>query len=280
MPLNIVYLDGAFLPEAEAKIPVHNRGFLFGDGVYATIQVHDGKPLFLETHLQRLIKQAKHFGLQPPHIKEDEIYELIEKNGAQEGIWKLKVIVVGGEEPEMRLPQRQAGHLLFLLHPFSLPPYEPLQIASFPTPVVTAHTSFKSLAHLSRYFVMEHGLSIGCHDAFTMTEGRTLLECAFGNLFWIAEGKLFTPDPSLPLHFGVTISQVVEMAQEMGLGVTFMKISLEEIPEKAFLYRCNTMSGIRPVKKIGLRLFERSLSLEEELLERYALRAGIKKAAL
>lgn len=270
--MSYIYLDGAIVHENEAKISVLNRGFLFGDGVYATIQVLDGQPLFLPTHLERLKTQAKSFGLEIPEINAEDIFALIEKNQALHGVWKLKVIAVAGEEPEMRLRARLAKHILFLLHPFSVPSYHPLSLTLYPYPVMTTHTSFKSLAHLSRYFVMEYGLKNGADDALTTTPEGFLLEASFGNLFWVEGKRLFTPDVALPLHFGVTISQVVEIANDLQLEVHLVKKPLSEISEEAFLFRCNTMSEIRPIARVGTRSFQRDPALEKAFLDAYTTR--------
>ena len=50
----VVYLDGEYLPQSQAKVSVLDRGFLFGDGVYEVIPVFGGKPLRLSEHLDRL----------------------------------------------------------------------------------------------------------------------------------------------------------------------------------------------------------------------------------
>jgi branched-subunit amino acid aminotransferase/4-amino-4-deoxychorismate lyase len=50
----IVYLNGKFIPESKAVIPITDHGFLYGDGVYETIRVYKGKPFLLSRHLLRL----------------------------------------------------------------------------------------------------------------------------------------------------------------------------------------------------------------------------------
>src|SRR5215510_14285886 len=50
----IVYLNGEFLPAAEARIPVLDRGFIFGDGVYEVIPVYSRRPFRMAEHFQRL----------------------------------------------------------------------------------------------------------------------------------------------------------------------------------------------------------------------------------
>jgi len=50
----LVYLNGEFMPLDQARVPVLDRGFLFGDGVYEVIPVYGGRPLRLAEHLRRL----------------------------------------------------------------------------------------------------------------------------------------------------------------------------------------------------------------------------------
>ena len=55
----IAYLNGEFLPQAEARVPVLDRGFLFADGVYEVIPVYAGKPFGLTEHLARLTRSLR-----------------------------------------------------------------------------------------------------------------------------------------------------------------------------------------------------------------------------
>ncbi|MEO8137474.1 MAG: aminotransferase class IV, partial [Betaproteobacteria bacterium] len=62
-----VYLNGQFLPLAEAKISVLDRGFVFGDGVYELVRVYSGKPFRLDEHLRRLQFSLDGIRLTNPH---------------------------------------------------------------------------------------------------------------------------------------------------------------------------------------------------------------------
>ncbi len=248
--MRIVYFEGAFMPEAEAKIPVTDRGFLFGDGAYATIQVRDGQPSFLETHLVRLEEQCSAFGLHVPPIVPDIVRELIRLNHAEEGIWRLKIIVTGGDRPDYCLPERE-GRVLMTLVPYDPPPFKPLKIGIFPHPFSLCHAYFKSLAHLNRFYVMEEARRQEMDDCLTLTEKGVVLEAAFGNIFWLIEDRLFTPSRSLPLYFGVTITKVLEEAEARGYQVEEVEVRFEELPDEAAFFRTNSMGGVRPVCQIG-----------------------------
>ncbi|EQD31009.1 aminotransferase class-IV, partial [mine drainage metagenome] len=64
-----VYLNGVFLPLEEARVPVLDRGFLFGDGVYEVIPVYGRKPLALEAHLDRLEHSLAGIRLDNPLVR-------------------------------------------------------------------------------------------------------------------------------------------------------------------------------------------------------------------
>lgn len=248
--MSIVYFDGSFLPEEKASIPVTDRGFLFGDGAYATIQIREGTPLFLERHLERLKTQCKGFNLEMPPLSLREIDRLIECNQAEEGIWRLKIVVSGGDLPDYRLPKRK-GRVLAFLSPFAKPPSHPLKLGVFSHPFSACHASFKSLAHLNRLYVMEEAMRQGFDDSITLTEGGVVLEASFGNLFWVVGSTLYTPSPELPLYFGVTIERVLESAEEAGFKVEKTKTPLLHLPQEGVYFRTNSMGGVRPIKQIG-----------------------------
>lgn len=156
-----------------------------------------------------------------------------------------------------------------IIKPYQVPPFAPLHLGFYPEGVMAPQSPLKSLSHISRYMIMEYALQNGFDDCLTLAEKETVLETAFGNVFWIVDNMLYTPSPDLPLHFGVSISVVLEIAHTLGLTTRFLNIPFSQIPEKAFLYRCNTMSGIRPIARVEKKGFQRNLPLEEHLLRKY-----------
>lgn len=257
----MIYIDGEFLEEA--KISVLDRGFLFGDGVYVSVLVKEGIPLFLPEQLQRLKEAGDYFGILQPEINESSIYELIEKSGAKEGRYKLQIIITGGRDTKQALPIRNYGHLIMLLKQAAPRPERPLACTLYPEPISTPHSHYKTLAHLNRYFVMDYALMQGYDDAITQSPEGYLYETAFGNLFWIYQNHLYTPDKAFPLHFGITIGIIIStIAPGLGLGVNYVKARLEDIPEAAFVYRSGSIMGIVPVERINDRKFGQKKELE------------------
>ena len=248
--MSIVYYDGAFMAEGEARVPITDRGFLFGDGAYATIQVRDGVPLFFDVHMDRLREQCLGMNIDMKSVSLDLIKELIRLNHAESGVWRMKIIMTGGDDIVNRLPRR-SGRLVITIRSEPAHDTHPLKMGVFPCPFYLCHSSFKSLAHLNRYYVMEEAKRQGMDDCITLTEKGIVLEASFGNLFWISGDVLFTPSRNLPLYFGVTIGAVVDVARSRGYGVEEVEVGLDDLPEGASYFRTNSMGGVRPICEIA-----------------------------
>ena len=66
----LVFLNGQFVPEAQALIPVSDRGFLYGDGLFETLRVVNGRPFRLAQHLERMMRGADFLKIRPPVYSE------------------------------------------------------------------------------------------------------------------------------------------------------------------------------------------------------------------
>src|SRR5690625_797096 len=83
-PLQIAYLDGQYLPLAEARVSPLDRGFLFGDGVYEVIPVYDGALFRFDEHLRRLTHSLDSIRLPDPYPAErwrEVLNGLVARNG-------------------------------------------------------------------------------------------------------------------------------------------------------------------------------------------------------
>ena len=88
----LVFLNGKFLPEAEAVVPLNDRGFLLGDGLFETMRVANGKTFRCAQHLERLARGADFLKIKPPFTpKELEKFaaQLIEQNQTPEAILRV-----------------------------------------------------------------------------------------------------------------------------------------------------------------------------------------------
>lgn len=125
-----VFLNGRCVPEAEAVIPVSDRGFLYGDGLFETLRVVRGHPFRWEAHLARLSRGAGVLRLRVPLPPGDllaGVHRLVELNGLPDGI--LRLTLTRGSGPRGYSPRgADAPTLVMALHPVPAPPAGPVRV--------------------------------------------------------------------------------------------------------------------------------------------------------
>ncbi len=250
-----VVLDGRCVPEGQAAIPVTDRGFLLGDGAFTTIKVAEGHPEYYDEHIQQLCSHCAMLGIAPPSIARNHVDELIERNQAQTGTWRLKIVVTGGSSRSLDLTVRNSGHIVMLLHPYLTPPATHEKLTLFPIGTDSLLSNVKSLSYLERLWIRQRAHQLGFSDAIVTTPEGYLLETAFANLFWIADNILYYPDPALPYLFGVTLATQIRKAEEDGIVTVGVQAKLDDLPNDARIFICNSMIGVVPVTGIQDRQF-------------------------
>src|SRR5471030_2961427 len=88
----LVFLNGQFMPLAEAVVPVNDRGFLLGDGLFETMRVVGGRPFRFAQHLERMTRGAEFLKIKPPFTPRDlEKFaaQLIEQNQMPDAILRV-----------------------------------------------------------------------------------------------------------------------------------------------------------------------------------------------
>jgi branched-subunit amino acid aminotransferase/4-amino-4-deoxychorismate lyase len=88
----IVFLDGQFVPEKEARVSIFDRGFLYGDGLFETLRIYGGKPFRWEDHLERLSRGAEFLKIAVSFSSDalrEKCHELIERNKMPDSVLRL-----------------------------------------------------------------------------------------------------------------------------------------------------------------------------------------------
>lgn len=258
-----IWLNGEFYLEKNAFIPVADHGFLFGEGIFTTIRVHNGKCEFFYPHLQRLQRQAEALDFYWNSLNFEPIAELIERNQAWEGIWRLKIIVTVREKEG----RRNAGQVLALIHPAQDFSFTPCTLCLFPHPLESPLAHIKSLSYLDHLYVREYAKKRGFTDAITQMGNGVLLETGCSNLFWIDQGTCWIPDPQLPYLKGIFLQSILP---HLALPAQFIKATRDQVPSSANVYICNALTHIRPVLSIDETYFSRSMQREELLQQAIA----------
>src|SRR5262245_4849506 len=120
----VVFLDGKFLPEEEAVVSVSDRGFLYGDGLFETVRIFNGRPFRFAQHVERMVRGADYLKIKLPFAPKElqqVTAELIKKNQLPDSV--LRITLTRG--PGERGYTPKAGGkptMLLALHP--APPFD------------------------------------------------------------------------------------------------------------------------------------------------------------
>ena len=240
------FCNGKFIDQDQPCISLNDRGFLFGDAVFTTLKVQDGNPQFFEEHIKRLDGQCKSLKIIAPTFFLNDVQELILKNGALAGTWRLKIIVTGGEGQELYLPVRNYGKLLMTLSQVNHFP-KTIVLTIFPKAISGPLMGLKTLSYFDRLFIMDFAKKSGADDAVTLSNDGYIMETAFSNIFWIIGLEVFVPDPDLGFLMGIQLTHQIEEYKKKGYKVHCVKTKFEAISKNAQFFVCNAIIGVVPV---------------------------------
>ncbi|MFN3259861.1 MAG: D-amino-acid transaminase [Pikeienuella sp.] len=250
----IVYVNGDYVPEAEAKISVFDRGFLMADGVYEVTSVIDGKLVDYAGHVARLHRSLSELKMKPA-CSDDELLEIhrqmVERNALGNGMIYLQV-TRGAADRDFAWPKdAEPGIVLFT---------QAKDLVNAPAAktglkVVTvedqrwARRDIKTVQLLFPSFAKMEAKAQGKDDAWLVTDG--LVNEGTSNNAWIVKGgTIVTRHLGNEILHGITRAAVIRFAKEAQMKVEERAFSIEEAKaaDEAF---CTAASAfVTPVVEI------------------------------
>ena len=221
----IIYIDGKFYPEEEAKISVFDHGLLYGDGVFEGIRAYEGRVFKLEEHLRRLEDSAKAILLKIP-LNRDEmraaVLETCQRNKMKAGY--LRLVVTRGKGYLGLSPDRcKKPTVIIIASELELYPEkyyrEGLRVVTVPTwrnSPAALDPAIKSLNYLNNILAKIEGQQAGAQEVILLNSQGMVAECSGDNIFLIRDQVLITPKLSSGALNGITRNTVLEIAQEAG----------------------------------------------------------------
>jgi aminodeoxychorismate lyase len=248
----VVFLNGQFLSEAEAVVPVNDRGFLLGDGLFETLRVVNGKPFRMAQHLERLTRGAEFLKIKPPCTpRELEKFarQLIEKNQLPEAI--LRLTLTRGPGGRGYSPKgAEQPTLVMALHP--APSRENrvewnLITSSFRIPASDALASFKTTSKILHVLARAEAEEKGANEALLINTNGEVAETAGGNIFWVYQDKICTVPAGRGVLPGITRAVVLEICQSLGLETNKRVIKPAGLRISAGIFVTQSVLGIVPI---------------------------------
>jgi D-alanine transaminase len=227
------YLNGEFLPTAEARVPVLDRGFLFGDGVYEVIPVYGRRPFRLDAHLRRLQRSLDALRMDPPHDHahwRSLIAELVARQPFDDQGIYLQV-TRGVAKRDHAFPKDVAPTVFMMGNPLVTPTAP--QLAQGVAAITAADNRWlrcdiKSTALLANVLLRQMAVDQGAAETILLREGQ-LTEGSASNVFIVAGGVIASP-PNGPLLLpGVTAEVVEDAARLEGVPLERRPVSEEQL---------------------------------------------------
>jgi aminodeoxychorismate lyase len=219
----VVFLNGQFVPEAQAVVPVNDRGFLYGDGLFETVRVFNRRPFRLAQHLERMVRGADYLKIKLPFTPKELHHfaeALVEKNNLPDAILRATLTRGPGERGYTPKPG-STPTMVMALHP--APPLDAAQPAqwsmitsSHRTPASDALSSFKTTNKLLQVMARAEAAAQGADEALLLNTNGEVAEAASANLFWVYRDKICTVPTGRGVLPGITRAVVLEICQVLG----------------------------------------------------------------
>lgn len=252
------YLNGRFVEEDQAVIPVQDRGFIFGDGVYEVWRVVDGALFEAERHQARLERGLRELQITQPRDTTAESIRriadrMLEANGITSGHATLYLQVTRGAAPRTHA-----------FPPAGTPPTVFLSVKSF-TPD-TAHQragaaaitvpdirwlrcDIKTVQLLPNVMANQRASEAGVHEAIFIRDGR-ITEGTHTNVFGVLDGVLRTHPADRFVLPGITRGVLLELAGELAIPTAEIPIATGDVPRLQELFITGTSTDVTPIVRL------------------------------
>ncbi len=260
---SIIYLDGQFLPESEAKVSVFDHGLLYGDGIFEGIRFYNGRVFRLEEHLDRLWDSARSICLEIPMSKEEmtkALLETIRRNGMQDGYIR-QIVTRGVGNLGLNPLQCKKPSVIIIVAKIALYPEEVyrhgLTVITCATRRMNAaalNPAIKSLNYLNNILAKIEANNGGCEEAVMLNSEGYVAEATADNIFIVRGNELLTPPLSAGALYGITRGVVMGLARESGLAVSEPNLTRYDLFNADECFLTGTGAELIPVVKIDGRI--------------------------
>ena len=253
---SIVYLNGEFVPKSEAVIPVEDRGFLFGDGVYEATPAYGGELFLLDRHLARLSRSLEGLRIGYDLAAMPEIHRrLLAENGLDDAPFSFVYVQVsrgvaprGHAFPSGSVPPTVYG----FANPCVRPPRSRWEEGYAAVTVPDrrwGRADIKVISLVANVLAQQAAVDAGVEDAIFVRDGMAL-EGTHNNLFAVLDGTVTTSPASNYILHGITRGFVLERARALGIPVEERAIPVEELREAEEVFFAGTTTEIRPTVRV------------------------------
>jgi D-alanine transaminase len=229
----MVFLNGGFLPIEEARVPVLDRGFIFGDGVYELVPVYSRVPFRLDEHLARLERSLAAVRIRNPYSRaewRDIILQLVAKQPFEDqGVYFQ--VTRGVARRDHAFPKDAVPTVFVMSNPLTCPPQELVERGAAAVSAADnrwLRCDIKSISLIGNCLLRQVSADAAAVETILFRDG-VLTEASASNVFVVQGGVILSPPKSSLILPGITYDVIAELAQAAGMPLEFRAVSEAEV---------------------------------------------------
>lgn len=255
MSEQIVYLNGEFMPLSEARIPVLDRGFIFGDGIYEVVPVYEGHLFRWQQHLARLKRSLAAIRISNP--MDDDGWTALVQELVRRHDWTFQMVYLhvtrGVAKRDHAFPAGDVKPTVFAMTSAFTPP----SLASIGQGLSAIcvpderwlHCDIKSISLLGNILARQTAVDAGTQEAIQFRDGM-LTEGAAANVWVVQAGKLLAPPRNNLILEGIRYELLLQLAEHCGIPVEIRPISRAEVENADELLLSAATKEVQPVTRL------------------------------
>lgn len=250
----LAYLNGNFLPIAEARVSIEDRGFQFGDGIYEVLVVYAGRPFLSDRHLARLRSSAGAIGIRGFDARPlDEIVrEGLRRSELSDAV--VYIQITRGIAPRSHVIAN--GLVPTVVMTFKPLPQVSEEVRRRGLKVMTtidnrwANCYIKAITLLPNVLAKNNAVAQGLDDAIFLTADCFIRECTSANVFAVCERSLLLPPRDGSVLHGVTQGFLLECAEGIGVPTIEAPIHVDALRKADEVFLCSTLTEVLGIVEI------------------------------
>lgn len=251
MANNTAYLNGRYLPLSEAQIPVLDRGFLFGDGVYEVIPSYSGRLFRFQDHIRRLNNSLAGIRLGSPHDEKQwlNILTPLVVSSADQSIY-LQVTRGVTNKRDHTFPDSIHPTVFAMASPITPIPGKSLGVKAITLPDQRwQNCHIKAITLLANVLSRQQAAERGCSEAILIKNDH-VTEGAASNVFAVIDGVLVTPPKSSEILAGITREVILELAKSNHISSRESTITVDDLKKADEIWLCSSIREILPIVEL------------------------------
>lgn len=266
MKENIVYINGEFLREDEARISPFNRGLLYGDGLFETMRSYSGEVFALDEHFARLKKSAEFLSIHIPFGAaevEGILRELLSLNSLLDIDGRIRLNLVRGEGRGGLIPDEDAGSEIIITAERVPDGIDRLRDEGIRVNLIkgirvdssSPLAGHKTLNYVPGILGLTEVRKRGGDEGIFLNNEGNVSEGTTSNIFMVKDGALVTPPVSAGILPGITREFVMKVALRDGIAVVERDIKVDELMDSDEIFITSSVREVVPVVEFNCKSF-------------------------